>query len=142
MRFRHSSHSTYRTEYHVVWTPRYRREVLVKGVREYLKKIIKNNKDLDGDIEVIRVSIQKEHLHLVLVIPPRVSVANVVKYLKSYSAKKLKEKFQFLYKIFKKPGLWSRGYCVSSIGLNEKNIIKYVEYQEKEDKGQIELKLD
>ena len=72
MRFRKSTHSVYNTQYHIVWTPRYRRKLLVKGVKEYLEKLFKNMDRLDEDIEVRKVNVQKDHVHIVIVIPPRV----------------------------------------------------------------------
>ena len=133
----------YRTQYHVVWIPRYRRKILVGGVREYLKKVLLHMEDLADDIEVRKVNIQEDHVHLVLVVPPRLSVASVVQFLKSRTGKKLREKFNFMEKaIYGGRGIWSRGYCVSSIGLDEKKIMKYVAHQEKEDKGQLKLDLN
>ena len=77
---------------------------------------------------------------MVVVIPPKYAVARVVQYIKSQSAKALKTKFSFLKKVyFTREGIWSRGYCVSCIGLDEKEILAYVEHQEKEDKGQLQL---
>ena len=140
MRFRKSAHAVYNTEYHIVWTPRYRRRLLVKGVKEYLEKMLMHMEELDTDIEVKKVNVQDDHVHVVVVIPPRVSVASVVQYMKSNTGKKLKDKFEFMKKaIFGRGGIWSRGYCVSSIGLNEKAILSYVEHQGKDDSGQLEL---
>jgi putative transposase len=77
---------------------------------------------------------------MVVVIPPKYAVARVVQYIKSQSAKALKVEFPFLQKAyFAREGIWSRGYCVSCIGLDEKEILAYVEHQEKEDKGQLQL---
>ena len=77
---------------------------------------------------------------MVLIIPPKYAVARVVQYIKSQSAKALKAKFPFLQKVyFFREGICSRGYCVSCIGLDEKEILAYVDHQEKEDKGQLQL---
>jgi len=77
-----------------------------------------------------------------IVIPPRVSVASVIKYMKSLSGKRLREKFEFMNKaIYGREGIWSRGYCVSTVGLNEKAIMDYVEYQYRENTGQLKLEL-
>ncbi len=142
MRFRKSTHSIYKTEYHIVWIPRYRRKIFVKGIKQYAQKFIRNTPNLDPDIEVIKLNIQPDHIHLVIVIPPRIAVAEVVQFIKSTSAKHLKAKFPFLHKTYPtKEGIWSRGYCVSSIGLNEKEILAYVQYQDHEDRGQLQLKL-
>ena len=131
-----------KTEYHLVWIPRYRRKIFIKDVKEYAGKILSHIPELDPDIEVIKLSVQLDHVHMVIVIPSRIAVADVVQFIKSQSAKKLKAKFPFLHKAYaSKEGIWSRGYCVSSIGLNEKEILAYVEYQEKEDKGQLQLTL-
>lgn len=142
MRFRKSTHAIYKTEYHVVWTPRYRRKIFVPGVRQYAQKLLKSLDGLDPDIEVLKVNIPLDHVHMVIVIPPRVSVADAIQYIKSQSGKLLKAKFPFLEKVmWGRSGIWSRGYCVSTIGLNEKEILAYVAHQDKEDRGQLKLDL-
>ena len=98
MRFRKSTHAVYSTQYHIVWTPRYRRKILVKGIKQYLENMLMNLDSLEGDIEVKKVNVQVDHVHVVAVIPPRVSVARVVKYLKSVTGRKLKERFEFMKK--------------------------------------------
>jgi len=140
MKFRKSVHAIYKTEYHLVWIPRYRRKVFVKGVKEYAEKLLAHTPELDPDIEVVKLNVQVDHVHMVVIIPPKYAVARVVQYIKSRSAKALKAKFPFLQKAyFVREGIWSRGYCVSCIGLDEKEILAYVEHQEKEDKGQLQL---
>ena len=77
---------------------------------------------------------------MVIVIPPKYAVARVIQYIKSQSAKAIKAKFPFLKLVyFSREGIWSRGYCVSCIGMDGKEILAYVEHQEKEDKGQLLL---
>jgi len=139
MRFRSSAHAKYHTEYHIVWTPRYRRNLFVKGVGKYLESVLMNVEGLDEDIEVIKVNVQIDHIHMVAIIPPRLSVSSAVQYMKAQSAKKLRERFEFIRKAIKRGGTWSRGYCVSTVGMNEEMILRYVEHQEKEDKGQLML---
>ena len=114
----------------------------MKGVKEYAEKILSHIPELDPDIEVVKLNVQEDHIHMVVVIPPRIAVANAIQFIKTQSAKKLKAKFPFMLKTYaKKGGIWSRGYCVSCIVLNEKEILAYVEHQEKEDKGQLQLTL-
>ena len=103
--------------------------------------MLSNISELYPDIEVIKLSVKEDHVHMVVVIPPRIAVARAIQYIKTQSAKKLKVKFPFMQKIYSRGGIWSRGYCVSCIGLNEKEILAYVEHQEKEDKGQLQLTL-
>ena len=142
MKFRKSAHAIYKTEYHLVWIPRYRRKIFAKGVKEYTEKMLSHIPELDPDIEVIKLNVQEDHVHLVIVIPPRIAVASVVQFIKVRSAKVLKAKFPFLQKTYaSRDGIWSRGFCVSCIGLDEKEILAYVEHQEKEDKGQLQLTL-
>ena len=142
MRFRKSSHAIYKTEYHVVWTPRYRRKIFVPGVRQYAQKLLKGLDGLDPDIEVLIVNVPLDHVHMVIVIPPRVSVADAIQFIKSQSGKLLKAKFPFLEQVmWGRSGIWSRGYCVSTVGLNEKEILTYVAHQDKEDRGQLKLDL-
>jgi len=128
MRFRSSTHAVYHTEYHIVWTPRYRRRIFVKGVDKYLEDVLMNLEGLDDDIEVVKVNVQIDHVHIVTIIPPRLSVASAVQYMKVESAKKLRERFEFIRKAIGRGGVWSRGYCVSTVGLNEKAILRYVEH--------------
>ena len=143
MRFRKSTDAVYKTEYHIVWTPRYRRKLFVDGVKQYAERILQQLEGLDEDIEVIKVNVQPDHIHVVMVIPPRVSVAHVVQFVKSRTAKIVKAKFPFMRQaIWGREGIWSHGYCVSTVGLSEKEILAYVEYQGKEDKEQLKLDLE
>ena len=140
METRFSGHSAYRTEYHVVWIPKYRRRILNPGVKGYLKKVIpKVIAEMPG-CEVIEYNIQVDHIHMVIVIPPKYAVSDVIKRLKGVTAKKLREKMNWLKKVYWKEGVvWSPGYFVSTIGLNEKVIIEYVKWQERQDSGQAKL---
>ncbi len=69
MRFRKSAHAIYKTEYHLFWIPRYRRKIFAKGVREYTEKILSHIPELYPDIEVVKLSVQEDHVHMVVVIP-------------------------------------------------------------------------
>ena len=127
----------------MVWIPRYRHKVLVKGVDEYLLKKMDEIRKLYPEIEYVQRNIQPDHIHLVLSFPPRYSIAKVVQIIKSNTGKAMWEKFDFLRKrYYGRGGIWSAGYFVSTVGLDEKLIEKYVEYQEKEDLGQAKLALD
>ena len=143
MRFRKSRHSVFHTEYHIVWTPRYRRKIFVKGVKEYLAKLLRNVDGLDSDIEVSKVNVQLDHVHLVMINPPRLSLASVMQFMKFRTGKKLWEKFDFTRRATGRGGgIWFRGHCVSTIGMNQRTIMRYVEHQEREDKDQLSTKLN
>jgi len=143
MEIRKQAHCVYRCTYHMVWIPRYRHKVLVKGVDEYLLKKMDEIRKLYPEIEYVQRNIQPDHIHLVLSFPPSYSIAKVVQIIKSNTGKAMWEKFDFLrQRYYGRGGIWSAGYFVSTVGLDEKLIEKYVEYQEKEDLGQAKLALD
>ncbi len=143
MEIRRQAHCVYRCMYHMVWIPRYRYKVLVKGVDEYLLKKMDEIRKNYPEIEYVQRNIQPDHIHLVLSFPPKYSIAKVVQIIKSSTGKAMWEKFDFLRKrYYGRGGIWSAGYFVSTVGLDEKLIEKYVQYQEKEDLGQAKLALD
>ena len=142
MENRLSGHSVYRTEYHVVWIPKYRRRILNSGVAGSLERLWpKIMKGMPG-VEMVQQNIQVDHIHTIIIIPPKYSVSEVIGRLKGQSASKLRKKFTWLEKVYWKENLvWSLGYFVSTIGLNEEQIIKYVKWQESQDSGQAKLVL-
>ena len=143
MEIRRQAHCVYRCMYHMVWIPRYRYKVLVKGVDEYLLKKMDEIRENYPEIEYVQRNIQPDHIHLVVSFPPKYSIAKVVQIIKSNTGKAMWEKFDFLRKrYYGRGGIWSAGYFVSTVGLDEKLIEKYVQYQEKEDLGQAKLALD
>ena len=123
--------------YHIVWIPRYRYKVLVEGVREYLLIKLDEVRRLYPEIEYIERNVQEDHVHLVVSFPPRHSITKVVQIMKANTGRALKEKFEFLKKRYwGSGGMWSTGYFVSTVGLDEEMIKRYVKYQEDEDLGQ------
>ena len=92
------------------------------------------------EIEYLERNIQLDHVHLVISFPPKLSISQVVQIIKSNTGKALKDKFDFLkQRYYGRGGIWSIGYFVSTVGLNEEMIMQYVKYQEKEDFGQAKL---
>jgi len=93
-------------------------------------------------VEIIEQNIQADHIHTIMIIPPKYSVSSVIGRLKGESASKLRKKFQWLKKVYWKENIvWSPGYFVSTIGLNEEQILKYVKWQQSQDSGQAKLDL-
>jgi putative transposase len=138
MRVRKSAHTTYKTEYHVVWTPRYRHKLFQdEGVKKYAEEVLKHIDRLAGDIEVIEVSVQPDHVHMVIIIPPRIAVASVIQYIKTTSGGLLKCKFPYINRlVWGRSGIWSVGYFVSTVGINESVVLNYVRSQDEDDRGQ------
>ncbi len=126
--------------YHVVWIPRYRFKVLVPGVAEYLLIKLDEVRKWYPDIEYVERNVQPDHIHIVVSFPPKYSIAKVVRILKANTSKALMKKFKFLReRYYGRPGMWSVGYFVSTVGLDEEIIKRYVRYQDREDRGQAQL---
>ena len=143
MELRRQAHCVYRCMYHIVLIPRYRYKVLINGVDKYLLVKMDEIRKRYPEIEYVQRNIQPDHIHLVLSFPPKYSIARVVQIIKSNTGKAMADKFEFLReRYYCRGGIWSVGYFVSTVGLDEKMIQKYVQYQEKEDLGQAKLALD
>ena len=142
MEMRHSGHSVYRTEYHIVWIPKYRYRILNPGVKAYLAKLLPIViKEIPG-CEAIEFNIQVDHIHMVMIIPPKYSVSEVVGRIKGVSASRLRKRFGWLRKRYQRENaVWSPGYFVSTIGIDEDKIIRYVQWQGHQDSGQAKLEL-
>ena len=133
-RFRKLSHTLYECKYHIVFCPKYRFRIFKGEIGEYAKQqtyILCRQKDL---IEVMELNVLEDHVHLVMSIPPKYSVSAVMGYLKGKLSIKLFQKYERLGKRFWGQHLWSRGFCVSTIGLDEEKIRKYVKWQETKEK--------
>ena len=127
MEIRLSGHGAYRTEYYIVWIPKYRRRILNPGVRGYLVKVLgKVVRGMPG-CEIIEENIQVDHVHLVMIIPLKYAVSDVVGKIKGITASRLRKKFEWLKKVYWKENIvWSPGYFVSTVGIDEDKIIKKV----------------
>jgi putative transposase len=142
VRLKKSAHTVYKTQYHIVWVSRYRRKILIRGVREYLRTKFEEVRKYHPDWEYVSIGIDVDRVHLHMVIPPKYAVSNAVEIIKSNTSRALKEKFGFLRKVYwDDGGIWGVGYFVSTVGLNEAVIKRYVELQGKEEAGQAELEL-
>lgn len=140
MELKKSAHAVYKTQYHIVWVTRYRRKILVKVVDEYLRVKLKEVEKYYPDWEQKEVGIAVDHVHVHMVIPPKYAVSRAIDVMKANTSCSLKEKFSFLKKVYwDGGGIWSKGFFVSTVGVNEEVIRKYVEMQGKEDSGQAEL---
>ena len=142
METRQSGHAVYRTEYHIVWIPKYRRRILNPGVRGYLAKILPNILETMLGCEILKCNIQVDHTHVVMVIPPKYAVSDVVGRMKGMTASRLRKKFSWLGKLYWKENVvWSTGYFVSTVGMDEDRVMNYVQWQERQDSGQAKLDL-
>ena len=138
--FKRLALAVWQCKYHIVWCPKYRFRILRgkvgKSVREIIRQLCKWR-----NIEIQEGNIQIDHIHLVLSIPPKYSVSEAVGFLKGKSAIKI---FDFNHELKKRywgRHFWAKGYCVSTIGLDEEQIRKYVRYQLHKDKMSEQTKL-
>jgi len=114
----------------------------MSGVCEYLAIKFREARKYYPDWEYIAIGMDSDHVHLHMVIPPKYSVSRVVNVLKTNTSKSLYSKFDFLKKVYwDEGGVWGKGFFVSTVGIDEETIRKYVEMQAKEDTGQAELEL-
>ncbi len=133
-RFRKLSHTIYECKYHLIFCPKYRYQILKDEVREYTGREIENLIRYKEGLEIIELNVQIDHVHLVMWIPPKYAVSEVMGYLKGKLAIRLFQRYEKLASKYRGRHMWSRGYCVSTIGLNEERIREYVKWQEKKQK--------
>ena len=141
--YNRQAHAVYYTRYHLVWIPRFRRKVLVPGVAEYARtKVLEVNRYYP-DVYFLEVNVQKEHVHVLVSIPPRYRVSQVVNIIKSNTSRALWEKYSsFLKRVYWDEGaVWATGYFVSTVGVSEETIQNYIRNQGEEDAGQAKLEL-
>jgi len=140
MKYRKQGHCVYYTQYHLVLVAKYRRKIFVAGVIEYLKELLKRIKDYYPDIAISEVNSDEDHVYFLVSIPPKIAVGKVVGIIKANTARELKSKFVFLKKVYwGDDGIWSDGYFVSTAGIDEEIIRKYIVRQGQEDSGQAQL---
>ena len=123
-----SSHAVYRCEYHFVWVPKYRYQILVREIKPRLKEILT---ELCNwlDIKILEGAICLDHVHMYLSVPPKYSPSHVMKVLKGKSSQRLRHEFPELSKRYWGLHIWARGYFVSTVGVNSDIIKKYVKLQ-------------
>ena len=94
------------------------------------------------DVEVEQFSVQADHVHLVVVIPPKYAVSAIVGKIKANTSREIRARFPWVKKLYWRNEFWSDGFFSSTVGIDEAVIKRYVEFQEKVDKGQLTLQLD
>ena len=132
--FQRLSHTLYECKYHIVFCPKYRYRIFRDDLATYTRQQIESLCRQKEQVDVLELNIQPDHIHLVLSIPPKYAVSTVMGYLKGKLALRLFQRYEHLGKRYWGHHLWSRGYCVSTVGLDEDKIRKYVQWQEAQDK--------
>ena len=142
MEYIKTAHGVYYLQYHVAWVCKYRRRILNPGICGYMRRLLpKLLRSMPG-VEIETIGFDKDHLHMMMSIPPKYSISSVMGQLKSQSASQLRKVFPWLTKVYWNENIvWSPGYFVSSVGVDEATIRQYVEYQGRQDSGQLRMKL-
>jgi len=141
METRVQAHVAYKLLYHVVWIPKYRYKLTKGGIAKYCEKVFKGVVSRNyEDVTIEEVNILEDHVHLLLVIPPKYSISAIIGTIKRLSSKQTRQKFEYLRT--GRTAMWSIGYYVSSVGLNETVVRDYVKYQQKQDSGQLKAVWD
>lgn len=133
-RFRKLSHSIWHCQYHIVWVPKYRFWVLTGPVASEATRCIRAFSEQKG-AEIVELNVQIDHVHLLVLVPPKISISSFIGILKGRTAIRVFNKFRNLkQKPYWGNHFWAKGYCVDSIGLDAEMICKYVKYQEKKER--------
>jgi putative transposase len=141
-RFRKLSHTLWHCQYHIVWVPKYRFRILTGKVATEVERCIRAFSE-QKKCEVVELNIQMDHVHLLAMVPPKISVSDFVGILKGRSAIRVFNKFKELKnRPYWGNHFWARGYCVDTVGLDEEKIRAYVKYQEKREREAEQRGLD
>ena len=133
-RFSKMSHSLWHCSYHIIWTPKYRYRILKGKIKLEVEHCIRSFAQ-QKKCEIEELNVQEDHVHLLIKVPPKISISTIVGILKGHTVIRIFNQFNELkQKTYWGNHFWSKGYCVDTVGLNEEMIRKYVKYQEKKDK--------
>ena len=133
-KYRKLTHVVYKCDYHIVFTPKYRFRILTGEIATAIEQDLRQICSWK-EVEIDEMSVQIDHVHMIVSIPPRLSVSDFMGVLKGKTAIRL---FKSHPNLKKKPywgnHFWARGYCVDTVGINEEMIRRYVKYQEEEER--------
>jgi len=133
-RFKKLSQTIWYCQYHIVWVPKYRFRILKNEVAAEVERCIRIFSE-QQDCEIKELNVQVDHVHLLVLVPPKISISAYVGTVKGRTAIRVMNKFR---KLKEKPywgnHFWARGYCVDTVGLDEEMIRKYIKYQEKRER--------
>lgn len=137
------SHCVYQCDYHVVLVTRYRRKVFNEGIFAYIEKKLAEITEHYPLIKIKAINQDRDHIHMLVSIPPTMGVGKAVGIIKQNIAREMKQKFPFLKQVYwGSDGVWSDGYFVSTVGINEEVIKAYIEKQGQKDTGQTQFVID
>jgi putative transposase len=140
-RFRKLSQTIWHCQYHVVWVPKYRFRILTGPVKVAMEAAIQAICGF-ASCEVVELNVQPDHVHMIVMIPPKLAVSELMGGLKGQTSMRLFHQFRYLRKKrYWGNHFWSKGYCVDTVGLDADMIRKYVRYQQKQEQQMEQLQL-
>jgi putative transposase len=125
-------HTRWECKYHVVWIPKYRRKTVYGQLRKYLGEVMRRLA-IQRESDIIEGHLMPDHIHMLISIPPKYSVSQVIGYMKGKSAIHIARVYMGRRKNFTGQQFWARGYYVSTVGLDEEMVRAYIRKQEQED---------
>ena len=135
------AHTCWNCKYHIVFAPKYRRKIFYAEKRQEIGKIIRKLCEFKG-VTILEAEVCPDHVHMLLEIPPKVSVSGFVGYLKGKSSLLIYQKWGDLKFKYRNREFWCRGYYVDTVGKNTKRIAEYIKNQLKEDQEMVQLTID
>ena len=134
------THTTWECKYHIVFAPKYRRQVIYNDIKKDVGVILRKLCEYKG-IEIVEAQLMPDHVHMLVKIPPKYSVAHIMGYLKGKSSIMIFERHANLKYKYGNRKFWCTGYYVSTVGRNEKQIKEYIQNQLQEDKIEDQMSL-
>jgi putative transposase len=138
--YRSLAHSRWECKYHVVFIPKYRRKRIFGQIKQYLGEVF-HRLARQKESQIEEGHLMSDHVHMMISIPPKYSVAQVIGYIKGKSAIHVAREFSGRKRNYRGQNFWARGYFVSTIGRDEAVIREYIRTQEQEDRRQDQLEL-
>ena len=126
------AHTQWECKYHIVFAPKYRRQIIYGKIKQDIGQMIRKLCEYKG-VEIIEAEACKDHIHMLVSIPPKYSVSQFMGYLKGKSSLMIFEKYANLKYKYGNRHFWCRGYYVSTVGKNKKAIAEYIRNQLQED---------
>lgn len=129
------AHTTWHCQYHVIWTPKYRYRILTGAIKTEVERCIRMFVE-QLSCEIVELNIQSDRIHMIIMVPPKISISEAIGTIKGRCAIRIFQKFLILRKkLYWGNHFWTKGYFVDTIGLDAEKIRKYVKFQEEKEQA-------
>ena len=134
------AHTKWECKYHIVFAPKYRRQVIYGKIKQDIGQILRKLCEYKG-VEIIEAEACKDHIHMLISIPPKYSISQIMGYLKGKSSLMIYEKYANMKYKYGNRHFWCRGYYVSTVGRNRRAIEQYIRNQLQEDYAEDQMSI-